>query len=155
MCGDPNVRSGTWLLLQSVGHCPHCQLPTALFCLGLPPGHETAVDDRWVMADTGVLLAQVEYLPPEVIGVLQEICTLFRPDDHESTGNGCWVNHCQHCGRIQNDLAEHGEPGGAFLPTTQQAAGQMLVVSVAGPFSARAGCFSDQFQLHSAMQVVG
>ncbi|MFI4888974.1 MAG: hypothetical protein ACHQIL_00420 [Steroidobacterales bacterium] len=150
-----NVRSAVYLLAQSVGPCCRCKRPTALFSLGLSPGHERQLDDDWVPVNAFALLFFVEYLPPEVIRVLQELAPDYRPARSCATGSKYWLNHCQHCGMVHEDYWLHCEPGAEFLPTAERAAGQIQIHVVRESFAARAGGFSDEIPLLASMRIIG
>jgi hypothetical protein len=150
-----NVRSARYLLAHSVGPCSSCGQPTALFALGLSPGHERHLDDEWLPVNAGALLFYVEYLPPAVIRVLEEIAPDYRPDHSLSMDAEYWLNHCQNCGVAQEDYWLHCEPDAAFLPTIAQAAEQIQLLDVRAPFAARATGISDEFALFASMRIIG
>jgi hypothetical protein len=138
-----NFRSTGYLLAQSVFACWHCLRPTAVFCLGSSPGHERHLGDKWESVDMDVLLFYVEYLPPDVAMVLQELSPQYRPDNSATTKRNYWINHCQHCGALLEDHDLHCEPDGAFLPATAHVAEQILFVAITGLFLARVGGISE------------
>ena len=150
-----NVRSAAYVLAQAVGTCWCCKQPTALYSLGLPPGHERQLDDEWVPVNAGALLFYVEYLPPEIVRVLQELALDYRSDHSRTTDSEYWLNHCQHCGVAQEDYWLHCEPDAAFLPTTDQAAEQIQLFDVREPFAARARGFSDELPFFASMHIIG
>jgi hypothetical protein len=150
-----NVRSAGYLLAHSVASCSRCGQPTALFALGLLPGHERHLDNEWLPVNASALLFYVEYLPPAVIRVLEELAPDYRPDHSNTTECEYWLNHCQNCGLAQEDYWLHCEPDAAFLPTIGQAAEQIQLFDVRAPFAARAAGFSDEFALIASMRIIG
>jgi hypothetical protein len=151
---ETNVRSAAYLLVQSVAVCGRCLQPTSAFSLGLLPGHERQVDGKWESVDAGVLLFYVDYLPPEVILVAQELSRHFRLDYSTPTGTEHWMNHCENCGEVLEDHDLHCEPGGAFLPLDPRDAERILLVEVRESFSARVRGCSDDLPFFTSMQSI-
>jgi hypothetical protein len=151
---ETNVRSAAYLLAQSVAVCGRCLQPTSAFSLGLLPGHERQVDGKWEPVDVGALLFYVDYLPPEVILVAQELSLHFRLDYSRPTATEYWINHCQNCGELLEDHDMHCEPGGAFLPLDARDAGNILLVEVRESFSARVRGCSYDLPFFASMQTI-
>jgi hypothetical protein len=151
---DVNVRSESCLLGLSVVPCWRCKQPTSVYCLGLAAGHERHLEDQWVSVETGALLFYVEYLNAEVALVVRELSPQYRLDYSTTINRDYWVNHCQHCGVLQEDHDLHCEPDGAFLPSTRQAVEQILAVAIREPLSAHAGGFSDELSLFASLRFV-
>jgi hypothetical protein len=151
---ETNVRSAAYLLAQSVAACGRCQRPTSAFSLGLLPGHERQADEKWESVDTGVLLFYIDYLPPEVILVTQELAPHFRLAYSIPTAAEYWVNHCQHCNELLEDHDLHCEPGGGFLPLNPRDAEKILLVEVRESFSARVRGCSDNLLFFASMQII-
>jgi hypothetical protein len=139
-----NCRSAGYLLAQSVFACWRCLQPTSVFCLGLSPGYERRLEDNWESVSADALLFYVEYLPPDVALVLQELSPQYRLDNSTTTNRVYWVNHCQHCGALLEDHDLHCEPDGAFLPASAHVAEQILFVGIEGQFLARVGGISEE-----------
>jgi hypothetical protein len=138
-----NVRSANYLLLQAISQCPRCSLPTSVFCLGVNSGYESRTEERWISEDAAALLFYVERLSKEAGELLMELAPQFWIDHSTPVDRSYCVNHCQHCGTIQEDHNLHCEPDAAFLPTSVAAAEQIHAVSVQMPFLARAGGISE------------
>jgi hypothetical protein len=107
-------------------------------------GYESLTEERWICEDAAALLFYVECLSNEAGNVVRELAPRFRVDYSTPVDRNYWVNHCQHCGTIQEDHDLHCEPDAAFLPTSVHAAEQILTVAVQVPFLARAGGISEQ-----------
>ncbi len=151
---ETNIRSAAYLLVQSVAVCGRCLQPTSAFSLGLLPGYERLVDERWESVDAGVLLFYVDYLPPEVILVAQELSLHFWLDYSAPTATEYWVNHCQNCGELLEDHELHCEPGGAFLPLGPRDAEKILLVEIRESFSAWVRGCSDELLFFASMQTI-
>jgi hypothetical protein len=39
----------------------------------------------------------------------------FRKEAHAGSEDGCFANHCPHCGAMQEDFLLHAEPGDVFF----------------------------------------
>jgi hypothetical protein len=139
-----NVRSANYLVLRAIAWCPRCAQPTSVFCLGVMSGYESRTEERWISEDAAALLFYVESLSKGVGDLVRELAPQFRIDYSTPVDRSYWVNHCQHCGAIQEDHDLHCEPDAAFLPTSVHAAEQILTLSVQMPFLARAEGISAQ-----------
>jgi hypothetical protein len=148
------VRSASFLLAQAIARCPHCSEPTSVFCLGVEPGHDMRTDDHWFTEDAGVLLFYVESMSPEAVAHVRELAPQFRINYSRIVDRNYWANHCQHCGKIQEDHDLHCEPDAAFLPTSVHAAEQILTVEIQAPFLARAGGISEQPSFFASTRTV-
>ena len=49
------------------------------------------------------------------------------------------MNHCQHCDAKLGDFFMHGEPGGAFFPTSPEQANKMIIFRINERFDANCG----------------
>jgi hypothetical protein len=151
---ETNIRSAAYFLAQSVAACGRCSQPSPAFSFGLLPGHQRQVDERWESVDTSVLLFYIDYLPPEVISVAQELTSHYRLDYSRLTETEYWVNHCQHCDALLEDHDLHCEPDGAFLPLSTRDAERILLVEVREPFSARVRGCSENLLFFASMQII-
>lgn len=150
-----NVRSTACTLAQSVGLCWRCRRPTALYSLGVAPGHERYIDDEWIPAHTHALLFSVEYLAPPMVCILRELAPEYLMGSGEAPGGMCWLSHCQHCGAAQDDYWLHCEPGAAFLPVSAKAAEQIQIVDLREPLAARVGGFSEEIPFLTPTRIIG
>jgi hypothetical protein len=151
---ETNIRAAAFFLAQSVAACGRCSQPSSAFSFGLLPGHQRQVDERWESVDTSVLLFYIDYLPPEVIFVAQELTPHYQLDYSPLTATEYWLNHCQHCGALLEDHDLHCEPDGAFLPLNTREAERILLVEFREPFSARARGWSDNLLFFASMQII-
>jgi hypothetical protein len=96
-----------------------------------------------------VLLFHVNYLPDAVLRRLHQATPSydFDPSDEVS----CWANHCEHCGRAQDDNELFCEPEGAFLPASAAGARLIRLVAVDEPLEAGAAGFAYEPEYFDAM----
>lgn len=87
-------------------------------------------------------LFYVRHLPQAVHRRIAALTSSFRLAESPATGDAYWMNHCEHCGAAQEDHDLHCEPGGAFMPTSAQAAAGIQLLQILEPFSAAAGGYS-------------
>ena len=127
---DINIRSQQYLSC-ALAHRRHCNEPTNLFALALPPGHvtldvdEAAEDPRppeaWILSAHPALLFHVEFLMASVEARLARL-SLFRIGRRNCVATPAWANHCEACGAWLNDDELFCEPGGGFRPTSEAGA---------------------------------
>jgi hypothetical protein len=138
-----NIRSSRYCIAHTVGRCWHCDAPTPLVALALPPGHEALEWDDDARDDEGLsselprdqtsrdmsgtaahaaLLFYVEYIPEAVGHRLKALVPSYRFGYSEAVAGCYWANHCERCGSLQDDHELFCEPDGAFLPTTETSA---------------------------------
>jgi hypothetical protein len=140
---DVSHRSGRYLIATSVCNCRHCGGTTRVVALCLPPGHEIfdAEDGSWNEAPSFALLFQVEWIPVAVQRRLSELAPGYGPDGNEVPVR---VNHCEICARPIGDDELFCEPGGAFLPTSEAAAGHIRLTRVAEGITVSAGGYAEE-----------
>lgn len=119
------------------------------------PGHERVDGEQWIAAENTVLLFHVEFLPPEVIAVMQELFPHYRSGYSAALKAEYWANHCGYCAAMQEDHTLHGEPGGAFLPVTPKDAKKIQIVNIRENFSAHARGFSEELSFFASMRCIG
>lgn len=67
------------------------------------------------------LFSGIEYLPRELLAAMRSVNPGYRRRYSKTAGASYYMNHCA-CGAQMGDFFMHSEPGGAFFPTTRQAA---------------------------------
>jgi len=67
------------------------------------------------------LFSGIEFLPRELLEAMQRVNPGYRRRFSNTAGVSYYMNHCT-CGAQLGDFYMHSEPGGAFFPTTPQAA---------------------------------
>lgn len=131
--------------------------------LALGPGYRIRVDDgetdslgsvarAWRTVQAPAWLFDVEYLARRVRGRLQRLAPGYRFAESPTTGGQLWLNHCPHCGAVQDDDYLHGEPNVAFMPFTVGAAQRIELHAVDAPFAAAVGGTCDDPPLFGAMR---
>ncbi len=149
--GDINVRADSYLIARTVGLCPHCGSETPLVALMMPPGHETSslADERacesrdfWERAPLRAFLFYVESLPDTARHHLQRLAPAYRLAVSPATQDCYWANHCERCGRLQEDHDLFCEPQGAFLPVSPAAAAAIELLPIDEPMEAGAAGYA-------------
>ena len=124
--------------------------------IALDAGHRIRVDDGvWRTARSPAWLFEIEYLPRRVSVRLGPLSPRFRLAVSPTTGGHLWLNHCPHCGAVQDDDYLHGEPDVAFMPFTAGAAQRIELHAVDAPFAAAIGGTGDDPPLFGAMRRAG
>lgn len=82
------------------------------------------------------LFSGIEYLPRELLEAMRRVNAGYRKRFSKTAGASHYMNHCI-CGAQLGDFYMHSEPGGAFFPTTPQAARaiRLLRLEVQGPLA--------------------
>ncbi len=144
---NPNVRSAGYSVVRTLGACWHCGLSTQLVAIALPPHHETLNVDElessaWELASGNAVLFYVEHLCDDVQSHMGQFSAFFRLARSEKTQSSYWANHCEHCATLLDDHDLHCEPGGAFVPVDETAAGKIQIFDFGRPFEAAATGYS-------------
>lgn len=143
---DPNVRSSKYIIIESRMACPHCSAITAVFAFALPPGHESIyVDDdtpdeeigTWEKVDLAAILSYVSNLPDAVTNHVRGLTSGFVRERDDS--QGCWTNHCEHCGERLDDQELHDGMDGPFGPEPREGLESVRLHEVREPFQASVG----------------
>ncbi len=159
---DINIRSPSFLLGRTVGMCGHCRAAISLFALVVPPGHQALEPDHdaedeklaayaWRFADHHAFLFHVEFLPINLQSRLRQLTQsdCFGFGDFATSAH--WANHCEKCGFVQDDQELFCEPEGAFLPTSESAAGLIHLQTIREAFEAAAAGYAYEPQFFDAM----
>jgi hypothetical protein len=82
------------------------------------------------------LFSGIEYLPQELLEAMRRVNPVYRRRFSKTAGASYYMNHCI-CGAQLGDFYMHSEPGGAFFPTTPQAARAIRLrrLKVQGPLA--------------------
>lgn len=143
---EPNVRSERYSLVHGAAICPHCRGRTRVVAVLVPPGHQTRRleddDDAWDRVPCQALLFYLESLPEPVIRRLQQLAPLYRFAASPATQGSYCANHCERCGRMQEDHDLFCEPQGAFVPLGSEDAAAIEVVPVAERLEAAAAGYT-------------
>lgn len=67
------------------------------------------------------LFSNIEYMPSELLREMRRVNPGYRRRASKTSGERYYMNHCA-CGAQLGDFYMHSEPGGAFFPTTREAA---------------------------------
>lgn len=156
-----NVRAPRYFIMRARGVCRHCNAPTDLFGLALPPGHETldvdeaaedaAAADAWIFANDPALIFHIEFLNADVAARLALLTGSFRVDQQESAAGPAWTNHCEACGSSFDDEELFCEPGEPFFPTSEAGAAAIRLLAIDEPLEAAAGGYSFDLNFIYAM----
>ena len=145
---NPNYRSPKYGIARTDTRCWHCGRSTRVLALLLPEDHETldtetaAELDVWQRAGASAFLFYVAYLPDGVQRRLFQLSPTFCAAHSEATANCYWANHCEHCGSLLDDHELHCETDGAFMPSSEAEAENILVLQISEPFDALAAGYA-------------
>jgi len=155
---DANIRSPTYYVASTAAPCCRCGLSTRLLALAVPRDHETLEFDgeedagAWQRANMNALLFYVERLPEDVKTRLAQLSGQFRQEHSAATLSTHWANHCQHCGALIEDHELHCEPEGAFMASSEIAAGNIQLLQIYEPFAAVAAGYSFESEFFRFMR---
>jgi hypothetical protein len=121
---EANVRAESYFIACSTATCRYCSSNTKVVGLLVPSGHRVRSQDdddgpgrdTWECAPRQALLFDLQSLPDPVRDQMQRLAPSFRLAAGPGSEALCWVNHCERCGRIQQDHELFCEPEGAFVP---------------------------------------
>jgi hypothetical protein len=105
-------------------------------------GPQTAAEpgiSTWQTEPLPAVLFDVYRVAPPVQRQLQRRSAGYRyaADGAAASGAaGCWGNHCEHCGALQDEAALHGEPDAGFMPMSPATAARIEVEAIAEPLLA-------------------
>lgn len=92
------------------------------------PSVATVAAESFISRDSGepvepdlYLFSGIEHLAPELLEAMRKVNRGYRRRFSKTVGASYYMNHCV-CGAQMGDFYMHSEPGGAFFPTTPQAA---------------------------------
>jgi hypothetical protein len=143
-----NVRSQSYYVARKDARCWRCGISTRLLALAVPDRHETLDGDSphspdgWQRAKFTAFLFYVEHLPESVQTRLNRLSRHFRPGHSTATLCSYWANHCEHCDVLLEDHELHCEPDGAFLPLSEAAAANIVLLQIHEPFEAAAAGYA-------------
>jgi hypothetical protein len=144
---EMNLRAPYFLLGMKAAACDNCRSSTPVFALVLGAGHSLsspADDDEgagtWETATGHALLFHVDAVGLVAQAQLARLAPSFHRDA-EAPDAG-WVNHCGQCQEALPDSELFCEPGGAFLPTSVEAARRIEFLHVESSFEARAAGYA-------------
>jgi hypothetical protein len=144
----PNIRSGSYFIVESKMRCDKCSVVTAVFGFSLPAGYESLyVDDdapdqdsgTWEASGIAAVLSYVEYLPETIANRIRSMTQHYRLDLLSDADGAFWVNHCEHCGAPMEEEELHGDPGRPFGPMPDEGLEAIRLHQVREPFAAWAG----------------
>ena len=143
---DANVRSPTYYVARTTKPCASCGQANRLLALALPPNHETLdieapQKDVWQPVHAHAFLFYVTELPDSVQRHLLQLSPLFRVARGADASNGCWANHCEHCGVGIDDQELHCEPG-VFMPYDETDAANIQLLPIGEAFEAAAAGYA-------------
>lgn len=144
------VRSPYYYVVESLSDCWKCNALTRVFSFKLPEEHEAfqhIEDDEeefalsknlgeWQSHGYRGTASNISSLSPPVVRQILRFTESFRLTYSKTAGIRYFMNHCQHCGAKLGDFFMHGEPGGAFFPTSPEQAKKMILFRVNERFDA-------------------
>jgi hypothetical protein len=109
------VANAPIYLLKSWERCRKCYMTIDVFCLAANGAKEEEWDEEVKGFFTFPFLTS---MPKNIEAALQKHAPLYYMDYTKTTNSYYYVNHCK-CGAKLGDFYMHGEPGGAFYPTSE------------------------------------
>lgn len=138
----PNVRAPSYFLALATTKCWKCRRPIRVQGLGVPETHETldlgTPGATWRRSNQFAMLAAVEAMSNQVAERLCSGNPHFRRVLSRQAGFPYFMNHCGCCESKQGDLKLHETPGGAFNPTSREAAELITLVEIPEVFEGHA-----------------
>ena len=150
---DANVRSSSYFIAETRVRCARCGEPCRVLAIGLPPNHETLVEDEWQMVDANAFIFHFAALPDAVSRHLFEQSANFRQTRGDDSSESSWANHCPHCAAVLSDDELHCEPGG-FMPSDALEAQAISLTKVKRDFSAVAAGYALEPEFFAWMRVL-
>lgn len=159
LCQTPNIRANKFYIVKSKELCWKCSRLSEVFAFFLPAGHEKLEDwedesyqnqpssnliagKEWVKAEYAIFVTYVNFLSEYPLKLIKEISPNYYYDFSKTTSDNYYMNHCEHCGSKQGDFFMYSEPGGAFCPSSEADAEDMIFSLYEDNFEANAGNFS-------------
>lgn len=146
---SPNIRSQRFWLMETVVSCWKCGAGTVVYGICLPESAETyEVDEErgeegWQFGGFSTIPSYIDVVSPAVQAVLGQRAPGLRPDFSRTTQSTYYMNHCRHCGMKQGDHELHNEPGGGFVPMSEDDVAAIKLTPIPQtPFEASCGSFS-------------
>jgi hypothetical protein len=149
---DANVRSSSYFMAETQVRCVQCGQACRVLALGLPPNHETLVEDEWQTVDAAAFIFHLAGLPGAVSRHLHECFPEFHQSGDDSC-ESCWVNHCLYCAAVFSDDELHCEPGG-FMPSDPVEAQAISLTHVQRELSACAAGYALDPEFFASMRAL-
>lgn len=106
--------------VESKTPCWRCDKQPRVVTIGAESFIARGATDEPVGPDL-YLFSVIEYVPLELLEAMRRVNPGYRRRFSKTAGASYYMNHCA-CGAQLGDFYMHSEPGGAFFPTTPQAA---------------------------------
>jgi hypothetical protein len=119
------AQTACWKCRESIEViCIYCE--SGVDCEMDEPLAQFTVSNVWAM--DAALTVQLERWP------------LFRQANGAGAENGCFANHCRHCGAMQEDYRLHDEPGDVFFSLPRAEPGSVELTPLEGPVQVSGDC---------------
>jgi hypothetical protein len=149
----PDYIAPYFYLAKNVVPCWRCKKTGPVFSMISKGNHfqRRELDDmedgekineiEWIVGEygdfTGMFLSNVTLVNGRVQRYLAERCPSYRVAFSKTAASNYFMNHCTDCDAKFGDFFIHGEPGGAFFPTTEVEAGRIELYRVDLPLLAQ------------------
>lgn len=144
------IRSPHYFLVESKSDCWKCGNRTRVFAFMLPEVHEQfqhSEDDEdefslasnlgsWESYGYRGTISGVYGLSSLVAQQLRLHTEHYKSAYSKTAGRSYYMNHCEQCGAKLGDFFMHGEPGGAFFPTSPTQASRIILRKINAKFNA-------------------
>jgi len=125
------------LIANNTRYCWKCNKETPLIAVGgLELIMQDYIDDdtdkvEWfVKKNSLALFSEITYLPKQVVNIIQSKFPFFRYTYSKIIQGKYWGNNCIHCNSLQGDFFNHGEPGGAFCPMSDEEGNEIKLYKI-------------------------
>lgn len=160
---DANIRSMGFFIAESSESCWKCKQDTPVFAFLLPENHQIKEyedeDDEenntiiWQPTDYKSILSFVSFVNKKSIEILQKFSSHYYFDFSKQSSGNYYMNHCKNCNSKLGDFYMHSA-GGAFQPTTSDAARNIKLYWSNEVFEANAGTYSIDINYFDQMQII-
>lgn len=162
---DSNIRSMGFFVVESLESCWKCKQDTPVFAFLLPENHQTKEyededddeeNDRviWRTENYRSIVSFSSSVNKRSIDILHRFSPHYYFDSSKQSSGSYYMNHCKNCNSKLGDFYMHSEPGGAFQPTTREAAEAMKLYWFDEIFEASVGTYLIDVYYFDHMQII-
>jgi hypothetical protein len=121
------IISDQALVASAFTACVSCHERIEVICLYCESGTDCAMDQPMTQFTVSNIGAMDGALASQL-----ERWRFFRKVSGEGAEDGCFANHCPHCGAVQEDYLLHAEPGDVFFCIPQAQPGSITFTPLSG-----------------------
>jgi hypothetical protein len=121
------ISSDEAFVVSAKGECVQCRREIEVVCIYCESGVDVERDEPLMRFTVSAIWAI-----DEVLAAALARWPLFRRELREDIDEGCFANHCAHCGAVQEDYRLHSEPGDVFFNVAEAEPGSIALVPLTG-----------------------